>query len=216
MNEGDRWLERVFTACDRQELLQAYEDWAGRYDADMVATGYANPAVAAGLIARHLPSLDAPVLDAGAGTGIVGEILAILGYRDLAAIDMSEGMLAAARARGAYRRLERAVLGETLPFADGSFAAVVSTGVFTRGHAPAAAFDELVRVTRPGGPLVFTVGDSAWEDGGYRARAEALERAGRWQRAAATEPYRPMPLSPTEGTFTTRCYVYRAASPGLA
>ena len=47
----------------------------------------------------------APVLDAGAGTGLVGEWLGILGYPEVEALDISEGMLAVARAKGVYRAL---------------------------------------------------------------------------------------------------------------
>jgi SAM-dependent methyltransferase len=60
-------------------------------------------------------------------------------------------MLGRARARGVYRELRRRALGDKLDFADEIFAAVVSFGVFTPGHAPASALDELVRITRPGG-----------------------------------------------------------------
>jgi SAM-dependent methyltransferase len=73
----------------------------------------------------------------------------ILGYRELPGIDISDGMLAKARERGAYRRLQKAVLGEVLDFADASFGAVISIGVFVQGHAPPAAFDELLHITRP-------------------------------------------------------------------
>src|SRR5215217_8326125 len=70
------------------------------------------------------------------------------GYRNLVGIDISDGMLARARERGVYADLRDQVLGETLDFADESFVAVVATGVFTAGHAPASAFIELLRVTR--------------------------------------------------------------------
>lgn len=89
--ESDKWLARVFGAANTEELIRSYGEWAASYDADIVSIGYANPAVAAGLVARHVPALDSRILDAGVGTGILGEILAVLGYRDLAGIDMTEG-----------------------------------------------------------------------------------------------------------------------------
>jgi len=207
--ESDRWLARVFGASNTEDLIRSYDEWAASYDADMVSIGYTNPSVAAALVTRYAPALDSRILDAGVGTGILGEILAILGYRELAGIDISEGMLAKARDRGVYRDLRQGLLGEALEFADASFDAIVSIGVFVGGHAPPTAFDELVRITRSGGHMIFTVAASAWEDGGFRAKIETLEGARRLRGVEVTGPYRPMPLSPTEGSFRTRCFVYR-------
>ena len=58
----------------------------------------------------------AAILDAGVGTGAIGNMLSLLGYNNLSGLDMSEGMLAQARARGCYIDLRRGVLGETLDF----------------------------------------------------------------------------------------------------
>ena len=85
---------------------------------------------------------DAKVLDAGAGTGLVGERLCEAGYRDLVGIDLSPGMLAVARGKDVYRELRQTNLGESLAFPDDAFDAVISVGVFTTGHAPAHAFDD--------------------------------------------------------------------------
>jgi SAM-dependent methyltransferase len=198
----------VYSAGSPEALASTYDAWATTYDLDMLTIGYANPAVAAALVARHVREPDSRILDAGVGSGIVGELLKILGYRNLIGIDMSEGMLARARSRNAYAELRRQVLGETLDFEDGAFAAMVSFGVFTPGHAPAAAFDELVRITRPGGRLIFTVSTAAWLGGGFRERLQTLQQHGRIRAVEATDEYRPMPLSQTESTFTTRAYVY--------
>ena len=123
---------------------------------------------------------------------------------------MSEGMLAQAKARGVYSDLRCRVLGEPLDYPDGSFGAVVSIGTLNIGHAPAASLDELVRVTRPGGHLILTIPTRAWEQGGFGEKVEALRQAGKWQSLEITEPYQPMPLSPSEGHATTRMLVFEA------
>ena len=133
MTTPDKWLERVFTASGTKLLADTYDEWAVSYDADMLAIGYLHPAVAAGFVGRHARDRAARILDAGARTGILGQILAIMDYADLVALDMSDGMLARASERGVYAELRKGVLGEPLDFADHSFAAVVSTGVFTAG-----------------------------------------------------------------------------------
>jgi len=207
--DADAWLERVYHAGDAAALAATYDNWAATYDSDMLSIGYANTAVAAALVARHVRDLDAPILEAGVGTGALGEILSIIGYRRLAGIDMSDGMLARARARNVYGDLRKRVLGAPLDFADASFAAIVSFGVFTPGHAPASAFDELVRIARPGGRLIFTVSTAAWKDHGFEGKLRSLEAQRRIGMVETSGEYRPMPLSVAEATFTTRAYVYK-------
>ncbi|NCO85617.1 MAG: class I SAM-dependent methyltransferase, partial [Rhodobacterales bacterium] len=107
-------------------------------------------------------------------------------------LDISEGMLAVAARKGTYAAQHRAVLGEVLPFADGHFAGVVSTGVFTTGHVGAEALAELLRVTRPGGVLVLTVKDTVWE-GGFAAAVAAAADEGLLRIEEETAPYVSMP-----------------------
>ena len=129
-------------------------------------------------LARHLPRGAGPVLDAGAGTGLIGEWLEILGFPEAEALDVSEGMLAVAGRKAVYARLHRAALGQPLPFADGAFAAAVSAGVFTTGHVGAEGLDELLRVVRPGGVLVLTVKDSSGRRGSPRGSRSWPARGG--------------------------------------
>ena len=117
--------------------------------AEMSAAGYRHPTICLALLARHLPRGAAPLLDAGAGTGLIGEWLGIMGYPHVEALDISEGMLAQAARKGAYAALHRLALGGPLPFADGHFAGIVSAGVFTSGHVGAEGLDELIRICRP-------------------------------------------------------------------
>lgn len=185
-------LGAVYGAGSVEEVAALYDRWAEGYDAEMSAAGYRHPSIALALMARHLPRGAAPLLDAGAGTGLLGEWLGILGWPEVEALDISEGMLAVAARRGVYRALHRLALGGPLPFADGHFAAVVCAGVFTTGHVGAEGLDELVRVCRPGGVLVLTVKTTLW-DAGFAARVAALAGAGRLVEAERTPPYVSMP-----------------------
>lgn len=94
------------------------------------------------------------VLDAGMGPGRLCAELASRGW-DVSGVDASPGMVAAARARLpslADRIGEGRV--EALPFDDGTFDAVVCTGVLEYVAQPERAMAELARVTRPGGQVV--------------------------------------------------------------
>lgn len=188
-------LASVYGATSPEEVAQSYDGWAEGYDAEMARVGYRHPAICLALLARHLPRGATPVLDAGAGTGLVGEWLAILGYPEAEALDISEGMLAVAARKAVYARLHRAALGGPLPFADAAFAGAVSAGVFTTGHVGPEGIDELLRVIRPGGVLVLTVKDKLWT-AGFADRIDALAAAGRVRRIEETRPYVSMPGEP--------------------
>lgn len=210
MSGGDAAaLARVYAARDRAELEAAYGDWAARYDADTAARGYRLPELVTGFVARHVRRGDGPILDAGCGTGRVGDALRVLGYPELVGIDLSQAMLDRAAAGGAYARLLRMVLGERLGFADRAFAAVVATGVFTLGHAPADSLAELIRVTRPAGHVIFTVRDELHEGGGFRERQEGLAAQGLWRLVEASAPCRAFVVA--EPDVLVRFFVYRVA-----
>jgi SAM-dependent methyltransferase len=206
---ADDWIGRVYASSDPSGLAAMYDTWADSYDIDMISTGYLHVPVITSLVARHVPSRSAAILDAGVGTGSVGSVLSILGYNNLSGLDMSEGMLAKARARGCYVDLRRGVLGEALDFPDGAFDAIISTGTFTNGHAPASAFDELTRILEQGGVLMFTVGSVVWEEQGFKAKLEGLVARKILAPVEATPTYCPMPYSEKENGFTTRAHVYR-------
>ena len=131
----NEWLERVYGAKTDDELEEGYDGWAADYDADLINWGYRLPSAVAGLFGRHVEAGAGEVLDAGCGTGMIGEALHVIGYRALVGIDLSDGMLAVARAKAVYQDLRRMKLGETLDFADGRFAATTAVGVLTVGHA---------------------------------------------------------------------------------
>jgi ubiquinone/menaquinone biosynthesis C-methylase UbiE len=207
--EPDDYLKRVFAAGSRVELDLAYADWAARYDADMAATGYLHLPVAAGLVARHVSRKSSALLDVGVGTGALGQVLGLLGYSNLQGLDMSEAMLAQARARACFTDLRKGVLGEPLAYPDGHFDCLVSTVTFTTGHAPATAFDELVRILKPGGFLISTFGIVAWEDAGFRRKLGALAARKLIAEIEVTQVYRPMPHSPAERDFEARAHVFR-------
>jgi predicted TPR repeat methyltransferase len=206
--DRERRLEQVYGARSNADLRRVYDDWAGRYDEDLRAFGYSYPPPIAGLVARYVKERDAPILDAGAGTGLVGEVLSILGYTRLTGIDLSEGMLAAARAKDVYAELKNQVLGEHLDFEDDRFAAVVSAGVLTTGHAPPSCFDELIRITRPGGHLIFTLTLPVYEEGGFKPKLESLAAEGLWRTIETTPTWCALPRSRSESSLMARAHVF--------
>lgn len=206
--KGEEHLRAVYSARGNDELRRRYDAWAETYDDDLRAFGYTYPALIAGLVGRYVHARAGPILDAGAGTGIVGEVLAVLGYDEVIGIDLSDGMLRIAASKGVYAGLDKQVLGERLDFPDARFAATVCAGVLTIGHAPPESLDEMVRVTRPGGHLVFTLTEPSYHQGGFGEKLESFEAAGRWRRLEVTRPWFALPKAPAETAHPTRGYAY--------
>ena len=155
MRDSHDRVQWVYESTNNEELEQRYDQWASEYDQDLDEMFAWNaPQNGANVLARLVPP-DAAVLDAGAGTGLAGKCLADAGFSNMAAMDLSQGMLDEARKKNVYSSFHQMTLGETLGFETGQFDAIISIGVFTLGHAPVNSFDELVRVTKPGGYIVF-------------------------------------------------------------
>jgi ubiquinone/menaquinone biosynthesis C-methylase UbiE len=136
------------------------------------------------------------VLDVGTGTGIValeaaravGPEGAVLG------VDLSEGMLAVARAGASMAGLKRVEFqrmdAERLEIPDGAFDVAVSLFAVLHLHRPLVALSEMRRVLRPGGRLVVAVGSGpppfSWAAFTHGiARLPGLLRQGRGMRLTA-------------------------------
>jgi len=172
----------VLNAKNQQELATAYDEWAERYDQDLVdEMGYVAPALACEQLFKFLENTQVRILDAGCGTGLVGAYLHQHGYHELEGFDYSAKMLARAEAKKVYKKLHQGDLTQPLELADNSYRAIISVGTFTCGHIGPQAFAELIRITRPGGILCFTVRDRAWEEDNYRKAMDDIERRGLWK-----------------------------------
>ncbi len=191
--EAQNRVQWLYSSRDNQELAERYDQWAKDYDTDLEQDfAWVGPQRAAEVLARHVAK-GARILDAGAGTGLVGQILYDLGYQDLVAMDLSLGMLEEARNKNVYQEFHQMVMGEPLSYGSDAFDAVVSVGVLTVGHAPAGSLDELVRITRPGGFIAFSLRPDIYQNAGFKEKQQALEDQGLWKLTEVTDPFQPLP-----------------------
>ena len=200
-------VQWVYASENNSQLEERYDEWAREYDEDLEDDfGYVIPRMAAETFSEFVPK-DARVLDAGAGTGLVGVELHRLGYKNIEAMDLSRGMLEEARRKGAYSGFHQMVMGDTLGFDTDSYDAAIGVGVFTLGHAPASSFDELARVVRPGGHVAFTLRPDVYEQNGFREKQRQLESDGAWELAHVTEEFQGMPKGEPDVLF--QVWIYR-------
>ena len=192
--EGE--LGEVYAAETSEELTAVYDRWSDGYDRYMNEGGYRHPAVCAALVARHQPDLQAPLLDAGVGTGLVGELLSLLGYQKLTGIDISNSMLDVARRKGIYSELKIAnLLGDVkVPFSH--YAGAVAAGVFTTGHVGTRGFETLSSLVAKNGWLIITIKSTSWDDG-FSNYLDTKERSGAIKILEKTKPYNSIPGAAT-------------------
>lgn len=202
-------VQWVYSSSNNKELAERYDQWAKGYETDLERDfEYRGPQFTAEYVGRYIQK-DAEILDAGAGTGLMGGILGEMGYKNLTAMDLSQGMLDEAAKKNVYRELHQMVMGETLGFETDSFDAVVSVGVLTVGHAPASSFDELVRITRPNGYIIFTLRPDVYEKSGFKEKQAALEAEGKWKLVEVSNKFQTLPKG--EPDVFHRVWVYQIA-----
>jgi SAM-dependent methyltransferase len=117
------------------------------------------------------------VLDVGCGTGVLACVAAAQVGPEGAVVglDPSDEMLAVARRKSAAVDWHTG-RAEAIPFADGSFDAVVSQFALMFFDDRVAALREMMRVLRPGGRMAVAVCDSLEHSVGYATLAGLLER----------------------------------------
>jgi predicted TPR repeat methyltransferase len=197
MTEQNR-IQWIYSSQNDQELEERYDQWAADYEADVEGDfGWISPQRTSETFARHVPQ-EATILDAGAGTGLVGQCLYGLGYRNLTAMDLSQGMLEIARNKNVYQAFDQMAMGQRLDYSANQFDATVVVGVFTEGHAKASSLDELVRVTKSGGHIVFSLKTDVYSEQGFKEKQDALESAGQWKLVEVTDTFQPLPKGEPE------------------
>ena len=151
MTQAGYDLEEAYEINGPEDARRMYGDWAATYDESFgAAWGYIVPREIAAILRAEFAG-DGAILDAGAGTGLVGEHL-----RDLTvdAFDITPELLDQARAKGIYRDCILGDLTKPIALPDGVYGAVISCGTFTHGHVGPECLPELLRITRPGALFV--------------------------------------------------------------
>jgi SAM-dependent methyltransferase len=153
-----------------------------------------SPQVCAQAFARSLTLLGIDpsgvlLLDVGAGTGLVGELVAGLGLAGVVGIDLlAAARCAASRDRpGAYREYlvgDLAEAGATVleRLRRHRFGGMIAAGALGGTHMPPVALERALGLLAPGAPVVFSI-DERWsatdEPGGFRTPLARMIGSGR-------------------------------------
>ncbi len=134
-----------------------FDALSATYDDVLEASGYPLAREGARALSRYI-SFESKILDAGCGTGLVGENLAELGFRRVDGIDLSSKSLEVANSKDIYSSLKKHNLLSTLPFSDNTFDATICIAVFSRFNSEelSSILKEFSRVTLSGGYIAFS------------------------------------------------------------
>ena len=173
------WL--LNNSTDAKSVASYYDDWAGRYDAELSEWDYRSPHEAARLLADYVHSASA-LLDTGCGTGLSGEALAAQGFKNIVGIDISTASLKLSEARGVYSKLQQVDLHLLpLPFDANTFDALVCVGVLTYVQEVSATLKDFCRLVRSSGYIIFTCRDDLYQDQDYAQLLAELVDAQYWR-----------------------------------
>lgn len=151
-------LNDAYSVKTPEDNIKLYKVWASSYDDDFAKKNdYRSPVLISNYYDKYSNKNDVPVLDVGAGTGLIAEVMNKKNKIDIDAIDISPEMLESAKSKNCYNKLIEADLTKNLDIDNNYYGAIVSAGTFTHGHIGPNALDELLRVTKPSGLFVITI-----------------------------------------------------------
>jgi predicted TPR repeat methyltransferase len=161
---------------------RTFDTFAASFDSKLAKLAYRAPALIAELLRESSgeAAKELDVLDAGCGTGLCGPLVAPYARR-LVGVDLSEKMIAQARARNVYDELVREELTSYLHRSAERFDVIVSADTLVYFGAPAEVVAASANALRPGGRLIFTVEElnAAVREDGYAIGPSGRYRHGR-------------------------------------
>ncbi|KMW58142.1 hypothetical protein AIOL_003113 [Candidatus Rhodobacter oscarellae] len=174
--DQDYDLDAAYEIDGPEDARKLYGQWAETYDDSFGSDwGYIAPREIA-RIYREEANGNEPVLDIGAGTGLLAEHL---NGMTLDAIDITPEMLEVAARKGLYRTRIVGDLLAPLALEENSYGGVISCGTFTHGHVGPDCFAELLRVTWPGALFVCGTIPAVLDGAGFGSALAKLVAEGR-------------------------------------
>lgn len=147
------FMNLLHTANNHEDAVKFYSGIAETFDKIQETLAYvgAKNGVKKCLEVGDVPKT-ARILDIGAGTGIIGEMLHSMGYDNLDGLDGCEELLVKSKERNCYRNLfcSFVVPDMELPVEQKAYDVVVMPGVVYPAHILPTAFGQVIKVVKKG------------------------------------------------------------------
>jgi len=148
----------------KEDIEKFYKKHINIYDEVNDICQYRQSAVCvlAKKLANLFPNVSSKsVIDIGAGTGLIGKELSNLGFQTIDGLDMTKIMLDECKKTKVYRNLYETelTLSPTKGIKDDTYDAAISVGCFIGTHIPLETLEEITRMVKPGGYIVYALKD---------------------------------------------------------
>ena len=155
-------LEPVPHRSSDAQLQTLYQHRAAHWDQNTAsAQSYRGHELVGKLFGTLAPAWPLAVLDAGCGTGLVGQyLLTTMGnaaFSKIDGIDLSAAMLEHAAAKGIYTHLHHGDLVSFMLNADHSYDAIISAATLIHFGDLTPVFNAAATAVKPGGRFIFTL-----------------------------------------------------------
>ncbi|KAH3834947.1 hypothetical protein DPMN_108280 [Dreissena polymorpha] len=145
-----------------EEVADYYSHWADtqQYDLDLEPGVYNGPTIVAEEVAECFTEKrdKVRIIDLACGTGRVGEELSQYGFKSIDGVDPAAGMLKQCLKKNIYKHVYKEFVGDkTLSIEDGIYDCAVCSGGFGEGHIPCSGLQEMARIVKTGGLIIFVM-----------------------------------------------------------
>ncbi|XP_071112623.1 methyltransferase-like protein 27 [Haliotis cracherodii] len=176
----------------REDIINRFSQHSHHYDKVLEEANFRSPSLTALKTAELFPSdrKKIYILDVAAGTGLCADKLYSNGFLKMDALEPSHKMLDAARKKGLYGRYFTDVLGENALNIQTDIYDVVTMSALNTvvlKKMPLNAFEELIRIVKPGGYIINSTLYNLFPDDGdvravtFRENMKTLEFQGKWK-----------------------------------
>lgn len=209
-------ISELTPSSTENDAKETYDAWAATYEKDTDEHGYKGHVLCMEAFNKAMQSegvflganKNIKILDAGAGTGIIGEMLVKQGYTNVDALDISQKMLDIAIKKNVYKRFICAPLSDVRigQIQTAEYDVTLCAGTIVYGQAKPVALDECIRHVRPGGLFIFSIRADSFDpkELGYSTKFEELEKLGKW--SLVNREQRELYSNPHEERYRN-CYV---------
>lgn len=127
------------------------------------------------------------IIDIACGTGAVAEDIATRGYVNIDGLDPMKGYLEVAHTKGLYKNYFANYVepDKELPMSENTYDVMLCCAGFFQGLMSPLAFKELIRITKPGGFLIWNIAEGYEHYGSdyeqYDQIIDELRAARKWE-----------------------------------
>ena len=159
-----KFLTEVYKYKSNKETQDLYEKWYMSYDDELKSNNYSTPKRCAKALKKYLTDSNSHILDIGCGTGLSGQEILNVGFKNVDGTDFSDKMLYEAKNKNIYKRLFNLDLNSNFYNVNFNYNAIVAAGIISPHHANPSCLEKCLNILSDSGLLIFSLNDHAVEN----------------------------------------------------